>query len=549
MSDLALGLDLGTGSVRAVVVACDGGAERAAAVVPYAHGEAGVIGDPREPEVARQHPGDYREAVVAAVREVTAEVDPGRIVGIGVDTTASTPLPIDGRGRPLTDDPRFAGRLAAMAWLWKDHSAHAEADEITAAARAARPEFLQRCGGTYSSEWFWSKALRCLRTDPEVFAAAATFVEVCDYVPAMLCGLREPAAIRRGICAAGHKGLFAADWGGYPDEAFLAAIDPRLVALRRSLPGEAATVDRPAGKVAPEIAAATGLRAETPVAIGAIDAHVGALGAGIRPGDLVKVVGTSTCDLAVVDGDRLPDVTGLCGVVPGSILPGLFGIEAGQPAVGDAFAWCARLLGRRLDELEVEAARVGAGASGLLALDWLNGNRSVLVDPELSGAVIGLGLHTSGGELYRAVIEASAFGARVIVERMRQAGVSIERVIACGGIARKSPLVMQVLADVLGTEVLVSPVDETCALGAAICGAVAAGRFADVEAGQRAMCCGDGSRHVPEPTSAARYDELYALYRRLHDSFGNARRHDALGDVMKALLRIRRQARREQELQ
>jgi L-ribulokinase len=551
LAEITLGLDFGTGSARAVLVDCKDGATVAAAVCAYPHGEAGVVLDPAEPELARQHPADHVHALTQAIREALrraaerAGVAPSDVVGVGVDATASTPLPVDARLRPLALDPAFAGSAAALAWLWKDHTARAEAAEITALARAQRPEYLARCGGTYSSEWYWAKLLCCARSAPEVFDAAAAWFELCDYVPAWLCGIRDPERAPRSVCAAGHKGLWAASWGGYPDLEFLRELDPRLAAVRARMSDALVLAsDRAVGGISAEVAAATGLPAGLPVAVGGIDAHFGAVGAGVGVGDLVKVIGTSTCDMAVTAGRRLPAVEGLCGVVPGSIVPGLVGIEAGQSAVGDIYAWSAREIGQRsLPELEAAAAQLRPGASGLLALDWHNGNRCVLVDPALSGLLVGLGLQTTAAEIHRAMIEATAFGARVIVERMVESGIPVERIVACGGIATKSPLCVQIHADVLGREVLVAPAGETCALGAAIFAAVVAGRHPDTAAAQRAMCGSPAASHRPEPAHAAVYERLFRLYRRLHDAFGVAGSHDDLADVMKELLAIRRAAR------
>ncbi|MBK8976715.1 MAG: ribulokinase [Planctomycetes bacterium] len=549
-STFALGLDLGTSSARATFVRCEDGAEAGTATAAFAGGRDGVLSDHAEPELARQDPRAWLAALCVAVREAigTASGQRGfaveRIVGIGVDATASTPLPVNARGETLAADPRFADRLAAFAWLWKDHTAAAEAREITERARALRPEYLARCGGVYSSEWFWAKVLRCARSDPEVFAAAHSWVEECDYVTAWLCGAREPRRIRRSICAAGHKAMFAVAWGGLPDAEFLAGLDPRLAALRERLYTEAFAADRQAGSLCADVAMRFGLPAGIPVAVGAIDAHLGAVGAGIRQGDLVKVLGTSTCDMAIVEGTTLPRIDGISGIAPSSIVPGHVGIEAGQSAVGDLYAWCARLCGDRpVGELERDASALQVGSSGLLALDWANGNRCVLVDPELSGLVVGLNLQTSPAELFRALVEATAFGARTIIERIVAGGVPVERVIACGGIARRSALVVQTHADVLDRELHVAGSAETCALGAAIVGAVAAGRFADTAAAQRAMCPAPLRVVRPDPARAVVLGRLFALYQRLHDAFGGVAASVELGTVMKELLAIRRAAR------
>lgn len=546
----ALGLDFGTAAVRATFIRCEDGLVAASASAGYACGVDGVIVDPREPELARQDPRAWIEALCAAVREATEAAVPDagfaadRVVGIGVDTTASTPLPVDARGEPLAADPDLGSHPAAQAWLWKDHTAAEEAREITERAARERPEFLARCGGAYSSEWFWSKILRCARTAPEVFERAHSWLEACDYVPAWLCDRRRPEEVRRSICAAGHKAMFLADQGGLPDAEFLGGLDPRLAALRERLYSEASPSDQRAGELGATAADRLGLPAGVPVAVGAIDAHLGAVGAGVAEGDLVKVLGTSTCDMAILRADAPPHIEGISGIAPSSIVPGFIGVEAGQAAVGDAYALCARLVGgdRSLAELEADAAAVAPGASGLVALDWVNGNRCVLADAELSGLLVGLHLHSTPGEVYRSFVEATAFGARTIVERIESAGLRIARVIACGGIARKSDLVLQTHADVLGRPLLVAGSEETCALGAAIVGAVAGGRFADTAAAQRAMCPEPLREVVPDVTAVPVMERLYGIYRRLHDAFGGVDGGD-VATVMRELRAIRRTAR------
>ncbi len=543
MPRYALGLDYGTSSVRALLVDLDTGAETAHAEATYAHGDDGVIGDPRDPDIARQHPSDYFDAlrVVGPTVIRKAGAKPHDVIGIGVDTTGSTPIPVDQAGRALAEHAEFATHKAAHAWLWKDHTSQAEAEEITARARIERPHYLERCGGTYSSEWYWSKILRCERTAPEVFAAAHSWVELCDFVPAWLVGERVPSKLARSICAAGHKALYADDWGGLPDAEFLGMLSPGLAALRERLRTRAVTAEQRAGTLCQVAADTLGLAPGIPVAVGAFDAHLGAVGAGIKPGDLVKVIGTSSCDMAVAAArDPMPSAHGLSGVVPGSIIPGLLGFEAGQSAVGDIFAWCARAVNKRdLDALARDAAALRAGQSGLLALDWHNGNRCVLVDPALSGVVLGLNLHTSDAELYRAMIEATAFGARVIVERLVALGVPVTALIACGGIAHKSPLVMQVYADVLGRAIHVAASAQASALGAAIMGAVVGGAFPDVPAAQRALVSTPSTTYLPEEDNQAVYQRLYPLYVALHDAFGTAAGRRDLRDVMKELLVVR----------
>ncbi|HVS64061.1 MAG TPA: ribulokinase [Thermoanaerobaculia bacterium] len=557
----AIGVDYGTNSVRALVVDTRTGEEVALSIYDYPSGEAGVLLDPRDPHLARQSPADYLEGFRVAVRDAVdrarehAHFRPERIAGIGVDTTGSTPIPVDRRGRPLAFDPAFRDDLAAQAWLWKDHTSWVEAAEITEAA-AARPEgYLSKCGGTYSSEWYWSKILHCARTAPRVFEAADSWVELADFIPAWATGSSDPRTLVRGICAAGHKAMYNERWGGLPSAELLGALDPRLVPLRDRFATPALSADRPAGGLCEEVAVAVGILAGTPVAVGAFDAHMGAVGAGIRPGTLVKILGTSTCDLMVAPDDgSLADVPGLCGQVPGSVLPGLIGLEAGQSAVGDVFDWFVRRIAPHgLDgedahrALSREASGLRAGESGLLALDWNNGNRTVLVDPMLTGLLVGQTLHTTPGEIYRALIEATAFGALVIIERLEEHGVAVEEVVTCGGIAEKSPFVLQVYADVCDRPMKVSRSSQTCALGAAVFGAVAGGAHPDVPTAQAAMTGVQERILEPSRDAAATYRELFALYRILHDGFGGVATPGGaeLGRVMKDLIDVRERVRRE----
>jgi L-ribulokinase len=559
MRPCSIGLDYGTNSVRALLVDAASGEALGTSVYNYPHGDAGILLDADDPNVARQHPQDYLDGLIAVTRGAMEQarqhgVGSDDIIGIGVDTTGSTPIPLDATGTPLALTDAFSGNLAAMAWLWKDHTAHAEAAEITTQAADMRPQYLAKCGGTYSSEWFWAKLLRCQRDAPDVFAAAATWVEHADWIPAVLTGTTDPNAIKRCICAAGHKAMFHADWDGYPDESFLAVLDPALVALRRSLPDTAVNISDTVGTLTAEWADKLGLKPGIPIAGGAFDAHLGAVGSGIQPGTLVKIIGTSTCDMAVAPLDAdLPDIPGLCGIVQESILPGHFGLEAGQSAVGDIFNWFVNRLqpggaeNGSHEALTREAETLKPGQSGLLALDWHNGNRTVLVDQRLTGAMLGMSLHTSPAEMYRALVEATAFGARIIVERMQAYGVTIDRVVNCGGISAKNPMVMQIYADVLNRPLEISRSDQTCALGAAMAGAVVAGADAgghnDFAAAAGAMTGVLETAFHPIPENVAVYERLYGLYRRLHDIFGTRDCAENQFDVMKDLLAIRDETR------
>jgi L-ribulokinase len=559
-SKYTLGLDYGTNSVRALLVNTANGREVATAVWSYAQGTQGVILS-RDPNLARQHPSDYVKGAAVTIKLALAKAGknvrgfkPEQVIGIGVDTTGSTPLPVDQHGRPLALDRRFARNPAAMAWLWKDHTGVAEAAEITELARQIRPEYLAKCGGTYSSEWFFSKILHCLRANPDVFDAAHLWVECADWVPAMLTGTEAPDRLTVGICAAGHKAMYHDNWGGYPDAEFLGRLDPKLGELRNRLRPKAYTIERSVGGLTEDWAERTGLRHGIPVAVGAFDAHLGGVGSGIAPGTLVKIIGTSTCDMMVVPTtDELADIPGLCGIVPGSILPGCYGLEAGQSAVGDIFNWFinyVRPLGLQAgshEALSAAAAKLAPGESGLLALDWNNGNRTILVDQRLTGLLVGQTLYTTPAEIYRALIEATAFGALTIINRFEEYGVKVAQVVNCGGIAEKNPLVMQIYADVTGRPIKISRSAQTCALGAAIAGAVVAGKLAggydDYAAAQKAMTGLKGRVFQPNSAAHSVYEQLYALYRKLHDAFGIPQSGVDLHPVMKELIEIRNKTR------
>ena len=541
-----IGLDYGTNSVRALIVDVRTGKEVGTAVWGYAHGTRGVI-LARDPNLARQHPADYLTGAVTTIKQALrqAKIKPAQIIGIGVDTTGSTPLPVDAAGRPLAFDKRFAKNPAALAWLWKDHTGVVEAAEITALAKKIRPHYLAKCGGTYSSEWFFSKILHCLRTAPEVFAAAYTWVECADWIPAVLTGTDAPDKLTVGICAAGHKAMYNDDWGGYPDAKFLGKLHPQLGELRSRLRPKAQTIDRAVGKLTPEWARRTGLPAGIPVAVGAFDAHLGGVGCGIAPGTLAKIIGTSTCDMMVAPvGTKLADIPGLCGIVNGSILPGYYGLEAGQSAVGDIFNWFVNYIKAGThDELTKGAAQLKPGESGLLALDWNNGNRTILVDQRLTGLLVGQTLYTTPAEIYRALIEATAFGALTIINRFEEYGVKVRQIVNCGGIAEKHPSIMQLYADVTGRPMKVSRSAQTCALGAAIAGAVVAGAHPSYAAAQRAMTGVKAQVFRPNPKAHAVYRDLYKLYRQLHDAFGTDEYSGNLRNVMKNLIDIRTRSR------
>ncbi|MFC2161387.1 ribulokinase [Acidobacteriota bacterium] len=559
MKTYSLGLDFGTNSCRSLIVDIINGQETASQIVPYPSGQEGIFLDPKDPNVARQEAGDYlvsmRESVRLAIeqaKENDSSFDSNRIIGVGIDSTGSSPMPVNKDGVPLSQTPEFKGNLDAMVWLWKDHSSFAEAARITDLAAKIRPQYLAKIGGIYSSEWFWSKILHCKNVAPEVFQAAHSFVEICDFIPAVLTGNTKPVSMARSICAAGHKALYNDIWGGLPDREFLSGLDPDLGDLRGRLYSNAVSSNHLAGRLCREWSLELGLKPGIAIAVGAFDAHMGAVGAGVKEGTLIKILGTSTCDIMVAPKEKgLADIPGVCGIVDGSVLPGFLGIEAGQSAVGDIFLWFVNHLvpdsyGQTMEEkfinLEKEASRQNPGEHGLLALDWNNGNRTILVDVRLSGLLLGQTLQTQAHEIYRALIEATAFGALTIIEQIEKYGVDVHEVINCGGLAAKNPFLLQLYADITGRPMKVSKSDQTCALGAAIFGAVAAGPehqgFKTVQEAQQAVT---GIREIfrPNKINHAVYSDIFELYHQLHDAFGTSSWSGSLSHVMKALIALR----------
>ena len=466
-------------------------------------------------------------------------------------------IPVDEKNRALYTLEQWRDNLNAACWLWKDHTSVEEAAELTRVARESRPEYVAQCGNTYSSEWFWAKIWHCLNCDPAVFSAAQSWVELCDWIPSILAGVESPDKIVRGVCAAGHKALYAREWGGLPATDFLSLLNPKLSELRGRLYEKAFDASFPAGTLCSEWAGKLGLSEGISIAIGEMDVHYGAIGAGVKEGVLVKVIGTSTCDCAVAaPKTSLPDIPGICGVVRGSILPEYFGIEAGQSAVGDIFAWFVHhVCGSDAElhkQLSEKASVLKPGESGLLALDWNNGNRTILVDQRLTGLLLGQTLHTNQTEIYRALIEATAFGARMILDRLETGGVEVHTVVCAGGIAEKNPLLMQIYADVLGREMRVARSAQACALGAAIGAAVAAGEaaggFEDFAVAQAVMAGSKDQVYQPNPSAQTIYNRLFSLYAKLHDAFGGVKTED-LGPVMKELLNISESVRQNPESQ
>ena len=564
MSRYVIGLDFGTNSCRSLLVDVASGRELASSVFAYPSGTDGVFLDPSEPNLARQNPADYllgiEETVTSVIRkgnEADPEFRPEAVIGIGVDTTGSSPMPVDGQGQALCFQEKFRNHPAAMVWLWKDHTSYQEAAQITRLASEIRPQYLSKIGGVYSSEWWWSKILHCHHTARDIFNAAYSWVEICDWIPGVLTGQLSPQKLKRSVCAAGHKAMFNVAWQGLPDREFLGRLAPKVGMLREHLYTSADTSDHPAGTLSSEWARKLGLSTSVVVAVGAFDAHMGAVGAGISPGTLVKIIGTSTCDIMVHPSSQpLQDIPGVCGIVDGSVLAGYYGIEAGQSGVGDIFLWFVNALvpeqyGRTPQEkfasLERAASVLKPGESGLLALDWNNGNRTVLVDARLTGLLVGQTLHTQAHEIYRALLEATGFGALTIIDRIEAYGVAVKNVVNCGGLAVRNELLMQIYADITGRSMTVSRSEQTPALGAAIFAAVAAGPdaggYTTVPEAQKKMV-GPGKEYRPNQENHRIYRQLYALYRQLHDSFGSSQWTGSVGNVMKELLDIRDAMRR-----
>ena len=551
-----IGLDFGTNTVRALLVRTSDGEEVGTGVAPYPSGEEGILLDSARPHLARQHPGDYLQALVAAVHEACEQAhshDPSfrehRVAALGTAATSSSPLPVDAANRALGQQDAFREDLDAQCWLWKDHTSHEEALLITAHAREQRPQYLERCGGSYSSEWFWSKILHCARHVPEVFAAAYSWVELADWIPSQLAGIRDPSGIVRSVCGAGHKALYAESWGGLPDRAFLGGLHPDLPALRERLYDHAHDLATPAGTLHPDWAERLGLPAGIPLTVGQIDVHNGAVGCGVRPGRLVRVIGTSSCDTTVIPptGEE-PRLAGISGYVRGSILPGLYGVEAGQSAVGDVFGWWAGVASgkgpRDHATLAAEAARLRPGESGLLALDWNNGNRDPLSDPRLSGLLLGQSLQTSAAEIYRACLESVAMTGRMILEAIEAGGVRIEEVVCTGGVAEKSPLFLQIYADLTGRELALAPSSQSVALGGALAAAVLAGAYPDLPTAQTTMLRPARARFHPDPGRTRIYDRLYGHHQTLVRVFGHPGSAPDLYPIMKDLLLLKEEIRR-----
>lgn len=543
MVSYALGLDYGSDSVRALLVDTATGSEVATSTVLYPRWAKGLYCNPAADQF-RQHPLDYLESLEAVLANLWQAAPAGagqNVVGIAFDTTGSTPIAIDSEGQALALKPEFAENPNAMFVLWKDHIAVKEAQQITAAAERADENYLKYEGGIYSSEWFWAKALHVLRTDPAVRDAAYSWVEHCDWMPAVLTGTTHPKDLRIGRCAAGHKMMWHESWGGFPPNAFFAGIDPVLDGLRDTLPAQTYTSDQRVGALTAEWANKLGLPAGIAVSFGAFDCHMGAVAARVKPGVLTKIMGTSTCDITVATYEDMAETCarGICGQVDGSVLPGMVGLEAGQSAFGDLYAWFRNLVNwplqnialnstviddatrqalikeiedKTLVALSEEAAKLAPGQAGITALDWVNGRRTPDADQTVAMAIAGLKMGSQAPQVFRGLVEATAFGARAIIERFREEGVRVESVVAIGGISKKSNLVMQICADVWNCPIDVLESDQSCALGAAIFAATAAGVYPSVAAAQEVMASSVCNTYTPNGDAAKVYDTLYNNY-------------------------------------
>ena len=535
MARYVIGLDYGTDSARAVVVNAGTGEILASSVKNYPRWSRGLYCDPASNQW-RQHPKDYLEVLEFTVRDALSKCDPdvaANVVGLAFDTTGSTPAFADETGAPLALSPEYSNDPDAMFILWKDHTAIQEAAEINEACKASGTDYSIFEGGVYSPEWFWAKALHILRNSPEIATKASTIVECCEWLPAVLTGVTDHRKIVRSRCAQGHKSMWSAEWGGLPPEDFLSGIDPALAGWRSRLFENTETADKPVGHLCPEWAGKLGLSEKVIVAGGAFDCHMGAVGAGVKPYTLVRVIGTSTCDVMVVSHEEIGDkcIKGICGQVDGSVIPGMIGLEAGQSSFGDVYAMFRRVLewplrelsgleGEALEEacgniipsLTVEAERIPVSESGMLSTDWVNGRRTPDANPLVKGTVSGFTLGTTAPMIFRSLVEATAFGTKAIHDRFAEEGVRIDEVIGIGGIALKSPFVMQTMCDVLGKPIKVCKTMQACALGAAMFAATAAGVYEKVEDASLAMSSGFSKEYVPDPARTKVYSEIYKKY-------------------------------------
>lgn len=538
-----LGVDFGTDSVRSVIVNARNGEESASSVFHYPRWRDGLYCDSQQSQF-RQHPLDYIEGLESTIKDCLQKFGSGSrdsILAISIDTTGSSPVAVDATGTPLALHPRFKDNPNAMFVLWKDHTATKEAAEINAHASNYPINYLKYVGGIYSSEWFWAKLLHVLRSDEHVRQACYSWVEHCDWIPFLLTGGNDVMKMKRGVCAAGHKALWAEEFGGLPPDSFFSSIDPLLSGFTNRLFKKTFSADRSIGTLDNEWAQRLGLSAKVVVGIGAFDAHMGAVGGQIEPYHLSKVMGTSTCDMLVAPRADMEQklVKGICGQVDGSIIPGMIGLEAGQSAFGDTYAWFKNVLSwpfqsllshsaildqslteklkeelsdKIIPELSKQASVIPLEENNELAIDWLNGRRTPDANQTLKGAMLGLDLGSSAPHLFKAWVEATCFGARAIVDRFNKEGVAVKGLIGLGGVARKSPYIMQVMADVMNMPIRIHRSEQTCAAGAAMFAATAAGLYNKVEDAMASMGQGFDQEYKPNRSNVEVYTKRYQKY-------------------------------------
>ena len=538
--NFVIGVDYGTDSVRSLLVDASNGKELASSVFVYPRWRDGLYCNPAANQF-RQHPLDYIQGLETTIRSCIQEAGPAAaraVRAISIDTTGSTPVAVDATGTPLGLLPAFEKNPNALFVLWKDHTSVKEAAEINSHARRFKVNYLQYVGGVYSSEWFWAKLLHILRIDESVRKACYSWVEHCDWIPFLLTGGKDVRQMRRGVCSAGHKALWAKEYGGLPPEEFFASLDPALKGFRDHLFTDTYTSDQPAGHLSPEWAERLGLSTDTIVGVGAFDAHMGAVGGQIEAYHLSKVMGTSTCDMLVAPLKEVEGklVRGICGQVPGSVIPGMMGMEAGQSAFGDAYAWFRDLVAwplkqltadsltplqlqtatdRIIPELSRQAAAMPEEPNAELSLDWFNGRRTPDANQELKGAITGLSLGSDAPRIFRSIVEATCFGAKTIVDRFVSEAVPVKGLIGLGGVAKKSPFIMQMMADIMDMPLRIHSSEQTCALGAAMFAATAANLYPKVEDAMAAIGQGFDATYTPDPSRTAVYAARYRKYAQL----------------------------------
>lgn len=542
MEKYVIGVDYGTDSVRSVLINCKNGEEITSSVFLYPRWRDGLYCEPSQNQF-RQHPLDYIEGLESTIKQCVNTAGNSvakNIVAISVDTTGSTPVAVDKSGTPLALLPGFEKNPHAMFVLWKDHTGVKEAEEINSHARNFKTNYLKYIGGIYSSEWFWAKLLRTLRTDEQVRSKCYSWVEHCDWIPFLLTGGTDVHQMKRGVCSAGHKALWAEEFGGFPPDEFFSSLDPLLKGFTSRLFKETHTADKSVGPLSDEWAQRLGLSKDVIVGVGAFDAHMGAVGGQIEPYHLSKVMGTSTCDMLVAPTDEVKDtlVRGICGQVNGSILPGMIGMEAGQSAFGDTYAWFKNIISwpfenllsesilldkataeklkhefstKIIKQLSIEAAKLPIDTSEL-SLDWLNGRRTPDADQTLKASMTGLQLGTTAPHIFKSLVESTCFGAKSIVDRFTSEGIPVKGLIGLGGVAKKSPYIMQMMADVMDMPIRIHKSEQTCAVGAAMFAATAAGVFPRVEEAMNVMGQGFETTYSPNPKTVAVYTSRFKKF-------------------------------------